>query len=128
MWPHGWRLWLKPGGIFISSAVFDQVRGRLPFGFTYLGAQHVKNISHPIKVYEVRFRDDPRHRRWLSWLRYRRRQWTIALVGIVLTVAILSALASVAWRENAPSALPAVNPSIAVLPFSNLSGDPKQNF
>ena len=42
------------GGICISSTVFDAVEGKLSFGFDFLGAQQVKNIPKPVKVYRVR--------------------------------------------------------------------------
>ncbi len=42
-----------PGGILISSPVYDQVRGKLSMGFSPLGAQHVKNIASEISVYSV---------------------------------------------------------------------------
>src|SRR5438094_4639633 len=43
-----------PGGICISSTVYDAVQGKIDFGFDFLGDQQVKNISRPIAVYRVR--------------------------------------------------------------------------
>ena len=82
-----------PGGLNISSAVFEQVRNRIPHDFQDLGEQSVKNITRPVRVYRV---------------------------------PLLEA------RETAeaagPSATPAVpdKPSVAVLPFDNMSADPEQ--
>jgi adenylate cyclase len=42
------------GGVFVSSAVHDHVRDRLPFVFEDLGEQQVKNIARPVRVYRVR--------------------------------------------------------------------------
>ena len=43
----------EPGGIVVSSSIYDHVRGRTPVEFTDLGDQHLKNISHPIRAYAV---------------------------------------------------------------------------
>src|SRR5882762_10261543 len=43
----------KAGGLCISSVTYDQVRKILPLSFTDLGAQTVKNIEEPIRVYEI---------------------------------------------------------------------------
>jgi pimeloyl-ACP methyl ester carboxylesterase len=53
-----------PGGVYVSGGVYDQVRGKLPVGYDFLGEQRVKNIEEPVRVYRVR-RDaaapDPAH-------------------------------------------------------------------
>jgi len=46
-------LHLKPGGVCISGATYDQVRKVLPINFTDLGAQQVKNIQEPIRAYQA---------------------------------------------------------------------------
>jgi class 3 adenylate cyclase len=84
-----------PGGVFVTSTVYDHVRDRVPFVFEDLGEQQVKNIARPVRVYRVRD------------------------------------LAAAAGRPLAPtsSVLPLPDkPSIAVLPFANLSGDPDQEY
>src|SRR6266403_3004860 len=43
-----------PGGVFVSSTVYDHVRDRLPFVFEDLGEQQVKNIARQVRVYRVR--------------------------------------------------------------------------
>jgi adenylate cyclase len=42
-----------PGGVMISSAVFEQVRDRVPDSFEDLGDQQVKNIARPVRVYRL---------------------------------------------------------------------------
>lgn len=42
-----------PGGILVSSPVYDQVRGKLSMGFAALGNQSVKNIAGEVAVYAV---------------------------------------------------------------------------
>jgi class 3 adenylate cyclase/pimeloyl-ACP methyl ester carboxylesterase len=43
-----------PGGVYVSGGVYDQVRGKLPVGYDFLGEQRVKNIEEPVRVYRVR--------------------------------------------------------------------------
>jgi len=88
----------KPGGVCISGATYDQVRKVLPITFADLGAQHVKNIQEPIRAYHVGAPNEARD----------------------------AASARVAEAESPPP-LPD-KPSIAVLPFQNLSGDPEQEY
>jgi adenylate cyclase len=88
----------KPGGICISGATYDQVRKVLPVTFTDLGAQQVKNIQEPIRAYEA------------------------APLGEANEPAL-------AYLGETASPLPMPDkPSIAVLPFQNMSGDPEQEY
>ncbi len=43
----------EPGGICISSSVYDQITGKLDLGFQDIGDQNLKNISRPIHVYRI---------------------------------------------------------------------------
>ena len=83
------------GGTCISGAAYDQVRKILPFAFTDLGAQQVKNIEEPVRAFAVSAKGAS----------------AIASPSIV----------------SIPLALPD-KPSIAVLPFQNMSGDPEQEY
>jgi adenylate cyclase len=88
----------KAGGLCVSGA--DQVRKILPLSFTDLGAQTVKNIEEPIRAYEVKAQRE----------------------------AVSSALGEASsLGDGKPLALPD-KPSIAVLPFQNMSGDPEQEY
>jgi adenylate cyclase len=42
-----------PGGVSVSGAAYDHVRKVLPFKFADLGAQQVKNIEEPVRIYAV---------------------------------------------------------------------------
>jgi adenylate cyclase len=88
----------QPGGICISAAVRDQVADRLEVGYEDLGDQHVKNINRPIRVFKV-----------------------------VLTSQPSGASNTVSVEGAAPEASARI-PSIAVLPFINMSGDTEQEF
>jgi TolB-like protein/class 3 adenylate cyclase/Flp pilus assembly protein TadD len=48
----------EPGGICISSAAYDQVRGKVGVEFADLGEQNLKNIALPVRAYSV-VRDGP---------------------------------------------------------------------
>jgi TolB-like protein/class 3 adenylate cyclase/Tfp pilus assembly protein PilF len=43
----------EPGGIYISSSAYDQVRGKIDVEFTDLGEQSLKNIARPVRTYAV---------------------------------------------------------------------------
>jgi adenylate cyclase len=88
----------EPGGVCISGATYDQVRKVLPMTFVDLGVQQVKNIQEPIRAYQV---DAPSETQE-------------------------AAPARVAEAESLPP-MPD-KPSIAVLPFENMSGDPEQEY
>jgi adenylate cyclase len=88
----------KPGTVCISGATYDQVRKVLPVTFVDLGVQQVKNIQEPVRAYQVGAPSETRE----------------------------AAPARVAEAESPPP-LPD-KPSIAVLPFENMSGDPEQEY
>jgi TolB-like protein len=80
----------EPGAICISGTAFDQVEGKLPLQFKFIGEQQVKNIAKPVRAYRVQSETHA------------------------------SATASTL-------AMP-TGPSIAVLPFTNMSSDPKEDY
>ncbi len=91
-----------PGGISISSLVHHQVGSKIDAVFKDRGEQKLKNIEEPVRVY--------------AWEPDR----GSADQGAAATTAGVAA-------QDRKLALPA-QPSIAVLPFDNLSGDPQQDF
>jgi TolB-like protein/class 3 adenylate cyclase/Tfp pilus assembly protein PilF len=93
----------EPGGICISRVVRDEIRDKLDFAFDDMGDQSLKNIARPIRVFAVNIGMPASHPRAAG------------------TEAIRP------MAEPAPLALPD-KPSLAVLPFQNMSGDPEQEY
>ena len=89
----------EPGGIIVSRNVYDQVRDKLNFGFEDMGEQTVKNIARPIGVHRV------------------------SLVENTAPAVVKGAAVAAKTGESS-----ADRPSIAVLPFANMSGDPEQEY
>ena len=122
----------EPGGICISSAVYDAVEGKVSFGFDFLGEQQVKTIPRPVRVYRVY--PEPRASAPHVPAKHRIR-WGIA--GPVLAILLMAAAIGtwrhrdLTWPFQGGSAQDPVlklpkGPGIAVLPFVNLSGDAKE--
>jgi TolB-like protein/class 3 adenylate cyclase/rhodanese-related sulfurtransferase/Flp pilus assembly protein TadD len=122
----------EPSGVLISGTAFDQLQGKLNLPLDFRGEQQVKNIARPVRTYSVRLAGAPRD--WRLDLR-RLSRWRIpaAAVLLLLAVGMFTLLRPSEPRVEAASiqrmAFPLPNkPSIAVLPFDNLSSDPQQGY
>jgi TolB-like protein len=89
----------EPGGICISEFVYTQVHNKLDVGFVDIGTKKLKNISTPVRVYKV-----------------------------VEQSTEAAALVTEATSDQEISLPLPKKPSLAVLPFVNLSADSKQDY
>ena len=89
----------EAGGFCISDDAQRQVRGKVDIAFDDMGPQSLKNIAEPMRA------------------------WRARLDGDTSTSAVAKAAA-----ESAPLLALPDKPSIAVLPFQNMSGDPEQEY
>jgi TolB-like protein/class 3 adenylate cyclase len=110
-----------PGGILVSGKVAKEVEKKLSFGFVSIGDQRVKNISEPVPVFKVKMDSVPRR---TSLKRRQSARWTWAAAALAAIAVIVGAW----YFVGQPKTASATVPSIAVLPFDNMSGDPKLSY
>ncbi len=129
----------EKGGICISGTAYDQVKNKLPYRYEYQGQKTVKNIREPVRVYRVVMKQET-VRDVIDGKNRILNHWRKAIIVLGVIVFLLAGAAGFVWNiyfrlpavERMPEETRVFNlpegPSVAVLPFVNMSGDPEQDY
>ena len=117
------------GGICISHSAYDQIKNKLKFGYEYLGEHEVKNITEPVKAYRVLMAPESEGKRIGFEKKTSKTRWMRIAAAVVIIV--IGLIIHQLYQDK--KVLPvkrarAEGPSIAVLPFDNMSDDPEQGY
>ena len=125
-----------PGGVCISRSAYNQIKKKVGFEYAYLGEQSLKNIDDPVNVYKILMMPVDAGKPVDDKRKSSKAKWIVALAAVTAIIIFI-----IVWqlfdkkttvvKEEAVQKLAPVSsekPSIAVLPFINMSNDPEQNF
>lgn len=114
----------EPGGICISSSVYDQISGKINLGFADLGEQNLKNITRPIHVYQLTGANAPIKLKAAVATRRRGIAWAVG--GLTVAVAVLALFGYFllpSYQKSLPMAKPPAQSTISELEQSRLEAE-----
>jgi adenylate cyclase len=127
----------EPGAVSISQTVYDHAHKKLKFGYEYQGEHQVKNITEPVRVYKILTDPEAAGKLIGAETKPSAGKWiwpTIVLAAIFLTLVGYQVYQKMTAPEFEPASVENMahplpeKPSIAVLPFDNMSGNPKEDY
>jgi adenylate cyclase len=129
----------EEGGICVSGTTYDHVKNKLPLRYDYQGEQTVKNIEDPVRVYRVLMGPEAQPKATVE-AKPMLKRWklALALLALILVLAAAAGVYNFLSRSSSQPSEPVLEkvppielagkPSIAVLPFTNLSGEREQEY
>jgi len=113
------------GGICISESVYSAVGSKLPLNYEFMGEQTVKNIAEPVRAYRVLFNPSGQKTAKKSKLSKKAVLLAAALVTLIAGAVTMRPNFSISIDDEGQTAATASldKPTIAVLPFANVSVD-----
>ncbi len=129
----------KSGGICISGSAYEQIQNKVPVGCEFIGKQTVKNIATPVPVFRI-WKDPQATACTVASTARPKPKKSYLTAAVAAAIVLIAAAAVVVYQAKSPPlqvsedvASPLDNlatgrASIAVLPFTNLSDDPNQDY
>jgi adenylate cyclase len=112
----------EPGGVLVSGTAHDHLQGKLDLPLEDAGEQQLKNIARPVRIWRVRL-DGAKPLRLGA-----RKRSLGSLMPTAAAVLIALVVTGGAWWLLRPAAPASGPPALAVLPFTNMSGDPALDY